>query len=238
MKNVYIITGGTTVPIAPHLELSSKAYGKVGRELYDHIAPMLSFEDYRIKLIETAMCNPEARNNPYLKGLGFEKGIETVDDLSKYVDILIADPDTRCIVMSAAICDFKPIQMTHVMKKDGVVEFFNKHMYETDGENKVRPHKVGGIDLKIAPSEKIIQKIRKERKDIFLVSFKTTSDEAKEELFKRSLANLKGSSSNIVFGNDIKNHYNMIVTPEEFPYHYETRSEALEGLAKMVSERL
>ena len=51
--------------------------------------------------------------------------------------------------------------------------------------------------------DKIIQKIRKERKDILLVGFKTTCGSTKEEQFQKGLKLCKDASANIVFVNDV-----------------------------------
>ena len=51
--------------------------------------------------------------------------------------------------------------------------------------------------------KKIIQKIRKERKDILLVGFKTTCGATKEDLFNKALKLCKDASANIVFVNDV-----------------------------------
>jgi hypothetical protein len=72
--------------------------------------------------------------------------------------------------------------------------------------------------LDLIPAPKIISKIRRERKDIFLVGFKTTAGATPDEQFDAGLGLLKGSSCNLVVANDIRTRVNMIVTPEEARY--------------------
>lgn len=95
----------------------------------------------------------------------------------------------------------------------------------------------GEFSLRLAPTEKIVSSIRKERKDIFLVSFKTTAGKQAHETYTAGLTNLKKTSSNLVFANDITEQHNIVVTPEEFPYYCDTREDAVDLLAQMVADR-
>ena len=84
----------------------------------------------------------------------------------------------------------------------------------------------------------ILNKIRKERKDIFLVGFKTTSEATPQEQFSKGLNLMKKSSANIVLANDVVTHNNLIITPEEGVYGKEmTRDECLDELVKIAYYR-
>lgn len=91
----------------------------------------------------------------------------------------------------------------------------------------------------LEPYEKIINKIRKTRKDILLVGFKTTCGKSKEIQFERGLKLVKQASANIVFVNDVSpdTYSNGLITPEESSYWYNTREEALEALVDMALKR-
>jgi hypothetical protein len=90
----------------------------------------------------------------------------------------------------------------------------------------------------LQPSEKIIGKIRKERKDIFLVAFKTTCGATEDEQFLTGLHLLKSNSCNLVLANDTKTRVNMIITPEQARHCVTTnRDIALDMLAEMTISR-
>ncbi len=95
-----------------------------------------------------------------------------------------------------------------------------------------------GIILDLEATSKIINKIRRTRKDIFLIGFKTTTDLINEKMFQKGLKLLKRASCNLVLVNDTKRRFNMIITPEEASYH-ETydRNEALRNLVDIAWHR-
>jgi hypothetical protein len=95
-----------------------------------------------------------------------------------------------------------------------------------------------GFAVVIKPSDKLIGKIRKERKDIFLVGFKTTTSASEDEQFLAGLGLLKGASCNLVLANDTVTRKNMIVTPEEARYSIgNSRVETLAELYEMIQSR-
>jgi len=94
-----------------------------------------------------------------------------------------------------------------------------------------------GLCMGLSPAQKIIKRIREQRKDIFLVGFKATAGESPQETYKAGLTLLKQSSCNLVFANDVQNHHNMVVTPEEFPYHDKSRRASVQTLATMIAAR-
>jgi len=59
-----------------------------------------------------------------------------------------------------------------------------------------------------------------------------------EKNYKVGLDSLKKNKSNLVFINDIKNKYNMIMTPEEFVYGFKERQSAVLELSEMIWQRL
>jgi hypothetical protein len=92
----------------------------------------------------------------------------------------------------------------------------------------------GVQEMSLYPSDKIVQKFRKSRKDIFLVAFKTTCGATADEQFIAGLNLLKKSSCNLVLANDTKTRLNMIITPEQARYAVsENRDEVLQQLVKI-----
>jgi hypothetical protein len=90
----------------------------------------------------------------------------------------------------------------------------------------------------LTPAKKILGKIRKERKDIFLVAFKTTCGASEDVQFLTGLNLLKTNSCNLVLANDTKTRLNMIITPEQARYSVTTdRQAVLEELVTMTLAR-
>ena len=223
MKNIEIIGGGTVSHVRNHLALTAPAYGNTARKLEDILLDDDNALDYEINLHLTKMAN---------RGTG---DLETNEDVSKLVDQLIANPETKIIFFNPALVDF-----------NGAITAPGPIGYEWSSELTTRSGKYetrlqtskGEQTMLLWPSEKIIGKIRKERKDIFLVAFKTTCGATEDEQFLTGLHLLKSNSCNLVLANDTKERRNMIITPEQARYCVTTnRDEALKTLVDMALSR-
>lgn len=148
--------------------------------------------------------------------------IVTNQDVSNLIDELVNDNTVKAIFFNVALCDY-----------DGQIGDTKSGKYQTRLETKE------GIEtMLLTPSEKIINKIRKNRKDIFLVGFKTTSDATPQEQFSKGLNLMKKSSANIVLANDVVTYNNIIITPEEGVYGKEmSRDEVLDELVDIAFHR-
>jgi len=143
--------------------------------------------------------------------------LETNADIAKLVNEIVADPASKIVFLNAALVDFQ---------YDGVADKYGERI-----KSRETPH----LQLNFVPADKVVGNIRKNRKDIFAVAFKTTSGATPEEQYIAGLNLLKESSLNLVFANDVKTRLNMVITPEEARYHETTdRDEALEGLVEMT----
>lgn len=152
------------------------------------------------------------------------KELETNQDISDLIDKLVADPKTSCIFMPVALCDFEG-------KIGSVEEDHGKYGTRLKSSN-------GSFEMQLEPSEKIIGKVRKVRKDIFLVGFKTTSGANEDEQFLAGLSLMKNNSCNLVLANDLKTRLNMVITPEQAKYSVTTdRFKALDILVEMAESR-
>ncbi len=237
MEKIYIFTGGTINKIAPHMAISAPAYGEVGRNIFKRLS---SYDGYKVVLLPTTMAfhtisSSKSQVKQYehiCKKAGVTK-IETNDDVRKVVDFLISKKSTRCIIMSSALADFK-MESTEEFSEGEKTRDLNV----SDHFINERLSSKNQYKITLSPSEKIINNIRTERKDIFLVSFKTTFQETANSTFKKGLEQLKRTSSNLVFANDIGFKTNMIITPEEFPYVVSSREEAIKKLCFMINSRL
>jgi hypothetical protein len=241
----YVITGGTMVHVAPHFSLCAPAYGSVGksitrelgtafRERWDELHPDdQDNEPPGVYEIRTRMVNhpPSDIEREVFQGAGISF-LETNDDLEKLLDYLVAQPDTKGIVLACAVCDWKP----RYMVQDPDVEIRTRNNF---GKNASRLQtSQGEILATLVPADKLIGKIRKERKDIFLVGFKATTGMSEQEQYITGLGLLKGASCNLVLANDVHEHRNMVITPEEAKYHVtKDRKAAIKGLCEMIALR-
>lgn len=140
--------------------------------------------------------------------------LESNEDISMLVDELVMGYSVKMIFFTVAIVDF-------------------------EGDlGPGRPKADREYWLKLKPTEKIISRIRKERKDIFLVGFKQTCGLSEDDQYIEGLNLCKKASCNLVLANDSETRLNMIITPEEARYHVTTnREEALSNLVEMANLR-
>ena len=193
-KKIAVLGGGTNTYISNHLALSAPAYGTTAKTLANkfrrHEENKMEVDLYLTKMASSDSIHL-GRNLP-----------DTPEEIEELVDKLIADPATRVIIFNVAMVDFKP----KLLKE---IDFtFEPYHYVTEYESfgkYVRRFSTTKTELilHLSPYQKVIQKIRKERKDILLVGFKTTCGATKEEQFQKGLKLCKDASANIVFVNDV-----------------------------------
>lgn len=217
MKQIYILGGGTFSDIRCHNSLAARAFGETAiklEKLFNEELVRQNLDNkYNVKLILTRMAQPH--NNEY--------NIINNEDVKSLLKDIIADPNTEVIIQNMALCDF-----------DGQVGDVPSGKYAPRLKTKN-----GKVEMVMTPSEKLIGMIRKERKDIFAVGFKTTTDADKKGQYLAGLELLKNNSLNLVLANDINTRNNMIIAPEETIYS-ETidRNNVLEFLVKMTISRM
>lgn len=222
MKKIHVLGGGTFSPIANHLSLCAEAHGKAAIDIADklqngwkdHLGAqgVINAQDagYEIVLTLTKMADPNSQ-------------LVTNQDVSDHIDGLIADPDTRCIIMSVALCDYEAYI-------DGLPGDRHGQRFLTSE---------GPRTIELRPAPKLIDRIRKERKDIFLVGFKTTTNATPDEQYAIALRSLKRASQNLVVANDTVKRHNMIVAPEETRYaETDDRNLLFDGLCSILLSRL
>jgi hypothetical protein len=238
-RRFYIITGGTMVHVAPHFSLCAPAYGKVGIEILAVLQEMASDHDYGVDpndiiLLRTKMAlgTDEMSDEERQIYSGAEiKFLETNEDLARVLDYLADQEDTAVIFLAAAVCDWEPVALsTETEGEKGSANF---------GKQRSRLRTAtGGIELSLEPAPKIIKSIREHRKDIFLVGFKATTGMSEQEQYLAGLNLLKGASCNLVFANDVHEHRNMVITPEEAKYGVtRNRRSAIAQLCEMTLMR-
>lgn len=227
-KKIHIFGGSTNFHIRNHFALTAPAGGTTARKLrhilkWNFSAPM----DIVVHLTRSAKGAfiPELDGNYFAKEGISNEAPDTNEEMSALVDKVVADPTTKIIIFSAAICDY-----------DGYVS--DGPIPTATGKHETRlksREEAPSVNLKLFTGEKIISRIRRQRKDIFLVAFKATCGFTEDQQYLAGLHLLKEASANLVLANDTKTHLNMVITPEEARYHVTTnREEALKGLAEMA----
>ncbi len=230
MRNFYILSGGTFVDIAPHFSVAARAFGTIGRTLLPLLqaaADEQGKKDLVFHLILTRMAlggqvrTTEEQRLIEMAGL---KDLITNTDIECLVDYLTSLATTRGIIMTAALADFQATELT------------TGGMTSTEiGTRRSRLESSQTLSVAFEAAPKLVSRIRKERKDIFLVACKTTAGATADEQYLKGLSLVKRASCNLVLANDIRTHLNMIVTPEQARYHETThREDALRGLAEMI----
>lgn len=223
---IHIIGGGTFSHVRNHLALAAPAFGETAATI-----GMLAIEHLREKTNLSAAAAMAEVQLHLTRMAGGSESLMTNQDVGDLVDRLVADPKTRVIVMNAALCDYDgqimetPIFPVLIPTESGK---YAPRLKTSEGPRA----------MNIIPADKIISRIRKERKDIFLVAFKTTTGATSDEQYRAGLKLLKDNSANLVLANDTVTRNNMVITPEEARY-YETddRFEALTGLVEIMMAR-
>lgn len=231
MKMIYVIGGGTFSHVRNHLALAAPAFGTTARRLFELFADELDeFADeldeldpkqreYGVELMLTKMARPSSH-------------LVTNEDVQQQLEQLIADPDTRVIVLNAALCDY-----------DGAVQVSypeGAKLLTRSGAHEPRLKTSDGVQtLRLRPAPKLIGELRKNRKDVFVVGFKTTTGATSDEQYATALKFLKANSLNLVLANDTVTRNNVIVAPEETRYAETTvRDVALQELVKITCARM
>lgn len=217
----HIFGGGTVSHVRPHLGLCAPAFGGTARRIAKLVRNHLGPED-QIGLHLTKMASQDST-------------MMTNADVEAAVDTLLADPNPAVIFFSVAMCDFEGRVLPH-NRWSGDLRTLPQGLDAPRLSSRESPYPV----MAMVPSEKVIGKIRKERKDIFLVGFKTTTNEYEAGMFRAGLNLLKTASCNLVLVNDLHTKRNMIVTPEVAPYEGSNpfdRQAILEELVDMAVHR-
>lgn len=205
-RQIHVVGGGTLVPVAPHFQLASRAYGSTARRIAELCGTFWPAMDVNLHL--TRMADPSSK-------------VESVNDLYELALDIVHDFNTKVVFWSPAVVDWEVM--------DGP---YREKLYSAD-EAWVLPL---SATPKIVPLfRKLAVDDMAPRKDIFLVAFKATAGLSEDEQYLAGLKLLKSSSANLVLANDTVTRVNMIVTPEEARYCVTTdRETALKELLEMT----
>jgi hypothetical protein len=166
-KIIRILGGGTFSHVRNHLALSAPAFGETARKLdllfYEALG---GHSDHKpgiptVQLHLTRMANPTDK-----------QAAVTNDHVAGMLDRFITDPNTRVIIMNAALCDF-----------NGYVAGAESDKYADRLHSRdIKPMSFDSAVL-LTAAPKLVGRIRKERKDIFAVAFKTTCGATPDEQY-------------------------------------------------------
>lgn len=225
---VHIFGGGTISPVRNHLALCAPAYGKVaraleleiveamGREICANNRQFLGAKMYAQRFIDlhlTKMADPAST-------------LVTNKDVLYRLDTLLDDPQTRVIVMSAALCDFEG----SILDEDGQPTGSGSHA------ERLRTAQ-GEVLMRLTPAAKLIARIKNTRPDVLAVGFKTTTNAIPVEQFGRAMDMALESKVDIVLANDVLTRRNIVVRCDEddrIAYSGTDRGEAVRTLAHYV----
>ena len=212
-KKIHVLGGGTFSPIANHLSLCAPAFGATAQQIVCELGGEgLSPYDHDYEVVETLT-----------RMAGGASHLVTNEDVARHLEKLVEDPDTRCIVLNMALCDYDAV----VDGKPG--DFHGTRFRTADGPR----------SIDVTPAAKLIGSIRKVRKDILVVGFKTTTGATSDEQYATALKALKRDSINLMVANDTVTRNNMIVAPEETRYAETTdRRAMLRRLVEIMLSRL
>jgi hypothetical protein len=211
-KKIVIIGGGTLSYVRSHFAVCAPAKGATARKLKELC------EEIFDGVLDTNLYLTEMAVEGHQEG----RRIVTNEDVSDLISDLITDLQTKIVFMPVALCDFEAIPFHD----------------EENGKYGKRLNSENLVNIGFQPKEKVVNKIRKDRKDIFLVGFKQTCGLSEDEQYLKALKLCKTASCNLVFANDVKNKRCMIVTPEEARYHVIfNKDEGLRNLVEMTKLR-
>lgn len=241
-KRIVIIGGGTFQHIRPHFSLAAPAFGATVSDIANLVPWFFDVQDadssipggeWEVHEYLTRMADGETLSHgPHLE-LGNK--LETNEDVAQLLDRVVADSEVRIVFLPVALCDFSVEAIVTespmaVSREEPGKRLPRLQTSKYDDSTK--------LSIALKPAEKIIRKVRKDRKDIFLVGFKTTTGFNETQQFEAGLHLLKSASCNLVLANDLENRRNMVITPEQAKYAVTTnRAEAIEMLVKMTASR-
>jgi len=248
-RQIHIFGGGTFSYVRNHLCLAAPAFGTTAKHLTELCKSKFPTMDVNLHL--TKMADPQSDI------------VTDVDVLDKILQIK-NDLTTKIIFFNVAICDYHgqvdnvesgkyadrlttslgKLNMT-LIPSTKILKYIRNSVIrsEYDFSDGIRGKYLDqfvdlfvDFDLERRHLHNIAHD--KNRKDIFLVAFKTTCGATEQEQYIAGLDLLKKNSCNLVLANDTKNRLNMIITPEEAKYHVTTdRQEALKQLVDMTFHR-
>ncbi len=211
MPTHHVLGGGTLFHVRPHFALAAPAYGATARRIAELLRAALPGDDCRLHLTRMA---------------GDPAGPETNEDVAALLERIAADPASKIVVMSAALCDWEG----HVVE-DGAPT--------PSGRDRPRLRSSDAApSLALTPAAKLLGRLRETRKDLFVIGFKATAGLDARAQYEAGLGLLKRSHANLVLANDVQTRHHAVIAPELARYYEGAdRDAALRGLVAMAAAR-
>ncbi|AXQ69077.1 hypothetical protein HOU02_gp053 [Caulobacter phage CcrBL9] len=243
---IHILGGGTFAPVRNHLSLAAQAFGGAAKKLHIQFSGEMEWHMRRNKVTYEAYYDHPMEDRHY--GLYTRQRVKLhltkmADPYSKLVynsdikallDKLLADPETKMIVMSAALCDYEG-SILDTSRGEGI------QLSTTSGPHETRLKTDAGQQLmRLTPADKLIGAIRKTRPDVFVVGFKTTTGASSEEQRATGFKSLRDADTQLVLANDTVTRNNMVIGVNDYAkptYESGDRDGALRVLAEVAFNR-
>lgn len=139
-------------------------------------------------------------------------------DVDLFIDDVLKDETVKAIILNIAFCDYEALPIDNI---------------ENGSHAERLSTSEGNINVELTPTKKVVKKIKKERPDIFLVSFKTTTNKTIGEQIEIGNKSKSDNLSNVVFCNDTITRQNILITDNGVILS-ENRNDALESLCKII----
>lgn len=166
---------------------------------------------YDVRLHLTQMADPSS-------------SLQTNEDVDALLKSIIQDEETKIVFFNVALTDFSG----KILEDEIDSGKYAERLKTSEGSRK----------MLLTPNDKLISQIRKHRKDIFLVGFKTTCSATEDDQYIAGCTLLKKNSCNLVLANDVGTRTNMIITPEQARYSVtKDRGFVLSELVEMTLRR-
>ncbi|AXQ69637.1 hypothetical protein HOU03_gp055 [Caulobacter phage CcrSC] len=249
---IHILGGGTFAPVRNHLSLAAQAFGGAAKKLHVDFSIEMewhmrrnkaTYEAYyahpleerhyslysrqRVKLHLTKMADPYSK-------------LVYNSDVKALLDKLLADPETKMIVMSAALCDYEGSILKET-SGDSHDDWGGGYLSTKSGPHETRLKTEDGWQMmRLTPADKLIGSIRKTRPDVFVVGFKTTTGASPEEQLAAGFKSLQGAGTQLVLANDTVTRNNMVIGVNDYAkptYESGDRDGALRVLAEVAFNR-
>lgn len=121
--------------------------------------------------------------------------LETNADVKAFVEQYLAKKTLRCIIMNVALCDY-----------EGTIGTLASDKYAQRLQSRA-----GKQRMDLVPSDKVIASVKKQRSDVFLVGFKTTTNCSPAEQQAAAYRMLSESKGDLVLANDTVTRHNLLI---------------------------
>lgn len=121
--------------------------------------------------------------------------LETNEDVQQLINKYLREEGLQTIIMNVALCDYEG--------KIGAVNS-GKHAQRLQSRE-------GQQSMELIPSNKLLASIKKQRPDVFLVGFKTTTNFSPKEQQLAAYRMLSEAKGDLVLANDTTTRYNLLI---------------------------